>query len=180
MQSKGVIASRTLLQSSDMEGARQARGYCPSTFYFAYSYNTPCKYSDILAEYGDNPMLTHECVLSVISQMSKKNAKHPYCAHAHAPSCVASGLMISLVEFYQPKADKVVQMEQAEDFPTINDKFARSTRSCPLRQTLQKFLRPTSQVHSSNTRLARGYRTRSVLRLTQKNLSMLQTRPRAS
>ena len=60
MQGMGVNASRTLLPSSDVEGTRRERTYCPSTFHYAYSYDTPSKYSDILAQHGGKPMLACE------------------------------------------------------------------------------------------------------------------------
>ena len=86
MQGMRVIASRTLLPSSDVEGVRRKRTYCPSTLHHAYSNDTPSKYSDVLAQHGGKPMLAHECVLPIICQMSNNNAKHPYRASAHAPS----------------------------------------------------------------------------------------------
>ena len=66
-------------------------------------------------------MLAHECVLPIICQMSNKNAKHPYCACAHAPSCVATGLIIPLVNYYQPKVDRQVKLEECGDCPTVAD-----------------------------------------------------------
>ena len=108
MQSMRVIASRTLLPSSDVQGGPRDRTYCPSTFHYAYSYDTPSKYCDILARHGGRPMLAHECVLSIPCQMSNKNAKHPYCAKSHAPSRVATGLLTPFIEYCQLKADRVV------------------------------------------------------------------------
>ena len=44
-------------------------------------------------------MLAHVCVLSVIVQMSNKDAKHAQCANAHASSSAVSGIMISLAPY---------------------------------------------------------------------------------
>ena len=47
-----AIASRTLLPSTDKEGERRQRTYCPTTFNYADSYDTPGAYSDQLAQHG--------------------------------------------------------------------------------------------------------------------------------
>ena len=69
-------------------------------------------------------MLAHVCVLPITCQMSNKNAKDPYCASARAPSCVASGLLIPLIEYYQPQVDRVVRMTETADFLKIADMIA--------------------------------------------------------
>ena len=116
----GVIASTTLLPSADVEGSRRERTHCPSTFHYAYSYDTPSKYSDILAQYGGAHACSRMCAPSHMPD-EQLNAKHPYCASTHAPSCVASGLIIPLVEYYQPKVDRIVRMTECGDFPTVAD-----------------------------------------------------------
>ena len=75
LQSLGVIASRNLLPSSDVQGESRERAYFPTTWDYAYTYDTPSKYSDALFEQGALPILAHECVLSVIAQMSNKNPR---------------------------------------------------------------------------------------------------------
>ena len=52
IQGMGVIASRALLPSSDVEGQCRKHTYCPSTFNTADSYNTPALYSDQVAQHG--------------------------------------------------------------------------------------------------------------------------------
>ena len=99
LQSLGIIASRTLLPSSDTQGESRERTCCPTTWDYAYTYDTPSKYSNALFEKGAIPILAHECVLSVIAQMSNKNQRHAQCANAHAPSAVVSGMMVSLWPF---------------------------------------------------------------------------------
>ena len=163
-----------------LQGDRRERTYCPSTFFYAHSYVTSCKYSDILAQHRGNPVLAHERVLSIICQMSNKDAKHSYCANAHAPSAVASGLLICLEEYYQPKVYRVVQMEHAVDFPSrkhmiedlnkilsIAPDFAEIP---PLNTSNQLFEYKTGEKLSP---------TRSVRRQMLKKLSTSQTRPRA-
>ena len=98
LQSMGIIASRTLLPSSDVQGESRERAYCPTTWSYVYWYDTPAKFSDALFGEGA-PAILHECVLSVIAQMSNKDQKHAQCANAHAPSTVVSGMMISLTPF---------------------------------------------------------------------------------
>ena len=121
MQSMGIIASRTILPSSDPQGGKRERTYCPSTFFYGYSYYTPSKYSNTLAQYGGLPMLAHEFVLSVIAQMSNKNTKHPYCAYADAQSTVVSGMLISLTPHYQPKVERFVRLINTIDFRAVED-----------------------------------------------------------
>ena len=94
LQSLGIIASRVLLQSSDVAGEKKDRTYCPTTWNYAYQYDTPATYSDQLREKGAASLLSHACVLAVIAQMSNKSQRHPQCAVAHAPSCVLSGMMV--------------------------------------------------------------------------------------
>ena len=48
LQSLGIIASRILLPSSDVQGEKRDRAYCPTTWNYAYEYDTPAKYSDLL------------------------------------------------------------------------------------------------------------------------------------
>ena len=59
-------------------------------------------------------MLAHECVLSVIAQMSNKSSKYPYCANADAPSTVASGMLISLTPYYMPKVERIVMINTVD------------------------------------------------------------------
>ena len=95
-QSVGVIASRTLLPSSDAQGGKRE--------HVAPAHSTthmPMTHPPSTA----TPLLAHKCVLSITCQMSHKSQKHAYCTNAHAPSCVASGLLIPLIEYYQPKVE---------------------------------------------------------------------------
>ena len=69
LQSLGIIASRVLLPSSDVQGDKRDRASCPTTWNYAYEYDIPAKYSDLLREQGAPALLAHECVLSVIAQM---------------------------------------------------------------------------------------------------------------
>ena len=101
LQSMGIIASRTLLPSSNVQEELRERTYCPTTSY-AYGYDSPSKYSDALFKRGAAPILAHECVL-FIAQMSNKNQRHPQRANAHAPSAVMSSMMISLTPFTSPR-----------------------------------------------------------------------------
>ena len=119
MQSMGIITSRTILPSSDVQGGSRERTYCPSTYSYGYGYDIPSKYSDTVSQYHALPMLARECVLSVIIQMSNKNAKHAWCAKADAKSTVVSGMMISLAPYYQPKAERIVRLVETADFNTV-------------------------------------------------------------
>ena len=56
--------------------------------------------------------------------MSNKRQKHAYCANAHAPSCVASRLLIPLIEHYQPKIERNVRMIETGDFLSIEGMIA--------------------------------------------------------
>ena len=95
LQSMGTIASRTFLPSSDVQGELRECTHCPTTWLYAYAYDTPAQYSDALFEKGALPILAHECVLPVIVKMSNKDKKHAQCANGHAPSSVVSGMMVS-------------------------------------------------------------------------------------
>ena len=119
----GIIASRTLLPSSDVRGESQERVWCPTTWLYACAYDTPAQYSDALFEKGAVPILAHECVLSVIVQMSNKDQKHAQCANAHAPSSVVSGMMVSLTPYYQPKKNRAVMLTETLELNTVENMY---------------------------------------------------------
>ena len=118
LQSLGIITSKTLLPSSDVQGESRERTYCPTTWNYAYTYDTPAQYSDLLADQG--ALLARECVLSVIAQMSNKDRNHPQRANAHAPSTVVSGMMISLTPVYPCKSPRQVQITDRLKFANVN------------------------------------------------------------
>ena len=123
LQSVGRIASRTLLPSSDVQGESRERTYRPTTWYYAHAYDTPAQYSDALFEKGAPAILAHECILSVLVQTSSKDQRHPQCVNAHAPSCVDSGMMISLSQFYQPKKPRPVMLSETLEFNTVENMY---------------------------------------------------------
>ena len=78
LQGLGVIASRQRLPSSDVEGDRHKRTYCPTTYKGAEQFYSLGQYSDQLAGAGVPPILAHECcAIPVICIMSDKHQKHP-------------------------------------------------------------------------------------------------------
>ena len=119
LQSLGVIARRILLPSSGMAGKKKDRTYCPTTWNYAYLYDTPAIYSDQLRGKGAASLLSHECVLSVIVQMSNKKANHPQCAFAHSPSCVLSGMMVSLTPVLKPQIARPIKLSELVEFDSI-------------------------------------------------------------
>ena len=94
LQSLGIIASRILLPSSDVQGEKRDRTYCPTTWNYAYEYETPAQHSDQLRANGAPSLLAHECVLAVMAQIPNKNQRHafskkrPFCANADPQSSV--------------------------------------------------------------------------------------------
>ena len=102
--------SPIVLPSSDVKGEKKNKTYCPSTWNFAYQYHSPAEYSDMLRSEGADSLLRHECVLSVIVQMSNKNAAHPACAFADSASSILSGMMVSLTPVYLPKVPRQIQL----------------------------------------------------------------------
>ena len=119
IQSLGIMASRIVLPSSDVAGEKKDRTYCP-TWNYAYQYDTPAIYSDQLREKGAASLLSHECVLSVIAQMSNKSQRHPQCAFAHSPSCVLSGMMVSLTPVHAPKIPRAIKPSEPVEFDSID------------------------------------------------------------
>ena len=116
----GIIASRILLASSDTKGEKKDQTYCPTTWNYACAYDTPSSYSDQLPQNGAESLLTHECVLSVIAQMSNKSQRHPQCAFAHSPSCVLSGTMVSLTPVYALKVPRTIKLEEPVQFESLD------------------------------------------------------------
>ena len=112
-------AAKVLLPSSDVAGEKKDRTHCPATWSYAYLYDTLATYSDQLREKGAPSLLSHECVLSVIVQMSNKKANHPQCAFAHSPSCVISGMMVSLIQPYKPKIERPIKLSEIVQFESI-------------------------------------------------------------
>ena len=72
---------------------------------------------------GAAALLSHECVLAVIAQMSNKSQRHPQCAFAHAPSCVLSGMMVSLTPALKllPQIPRPVKLSEPVEFDTIDN-----------------------------------------------------------
>ena len=54
LQSLGIIASRIVLPSADVQGGKKNRTYCPSKWNYAYQYDTPAKYFE-----GKEPVLLY-------------------------------------------------------------------------------------------------------------------------
>ena len=119
LQSFGIIASRILLQFSDTQGVKKNRAYCPMTWNYAYEYDAPARYSDLLREQGAPALLAHECVLSVIAQMSNKDQKHAQCADARSPNAVTSGVMISLTPVYPQRVPRPVTLDSPIEFQNV-------------------------------------------------------------
>ena len=120
MQSMGIIASRTIPPSSDVQGGSRERTYCPSTYIYGHAYDTPTRYSDILS----CSTVRYPCLhMSACSRSSFKNqmSNKPYCANADAPSSVVSGMMISLTPYDQPKADRIGRLIETRDFDTVEE-----------------------------------------------------------
>ena len=99
---------KQLLPSGYVETQTKQRTYCPSTYQYAEEFYTPGKYSEMLVRASTPPELAHERVLTVVCNMSrkKKNNKHWFCAASHAPTTVASGRIVPLSPYYQPKTDR--------------------------------------------------------------------------
>ena len=51
--------------------------------------------------------------------MINKKANHPHRAFAHSPSCVISGMMISLVQPCEPKIERPIKLSQTVQFESI-------------------------------------------------------------
>ena len=126
LQSLGIIASRTLLPPSDTQGESREHADCPTEWNYAYGYHAQNDYSNALFEKGAPAILAHECVLSVIAQISNKNPRHPQCANAHAPSSVISGLMVSLTPVFKPKQPRPVKLDDMLEFKSIAEIRAKS------------------------------------------------------
>ena len=92
----------------------------------AYIYDTPSSYSAQLRKEGANSLLSHECVLSVIVQLSNKNTAHPQCAFDDSESSVLSGLMVSLTPVYKAKIERPLQLSQPVKLESIETLAARS------------------------------------------------------
>ena len=104
LQSLGVIASRVLLPSSDTQGEKRDRTYCPTTWNYAYTYDTPAQYSDQLQAQGVPSLRAHECVLAVTAQIPNKNPNKAHSANVDSASAVISGVMVSLTPAHAPKS----------------------------------------------------------------------------
>ena len=89
LQALGIIHSRYILPSSDVKGDKKNKTYCPSTWNHAYQYQSPVDYSDMLRDAGAGSILSRECVLSVIDQLSSKSSSHPGCSFADSASSAA-------------------------------------------------------------------------------------------
>ena len=64
--------------------------------------------------------IRHECILSVVAQLSNKNANHPKCAFADSESSVLTGMMVSLVPVYKTKIPRPVQLSDPVEFESFD------------------------------------------------------------
>ena len=90
LQSLGIISGKIILPSSDVKGEKKNKTHCPSTWKGAYQYHSPAEYSDALRKEGASSLPCHECILSVIDQLSSKSPNHPACSFADSASSVLS------------------------------------------------------------------------------------------
>ena len=112
LQGLAVIAPRQLQPSSDVEGERRKRTYCPTTYEGATSYYSPGQYSDQLADAGVPAILAHKCTIPFICNMSNKHQKHPTSACADAPSTIPIGLITPLSSTTSPDFDSKEHMAE--------------------------------------------------------------------
>ena len=70
----------------------------------------------MLRDVGASSLLCHECVLSVIAQLSNKSSSHPACASAESASSVLSGVMVSLTPVFQPKVPRLTALSEYAEF----------------------------------------------------------------
>ena len=92
LQSLGIIASRTLLPSSDTQGDSRERTYCPTTWNYAYGHHTPNDYSDALFEKGAPAILAHERVLTV--SLSDEQQEPATCTMRECSRSIVSAIRI--------------------------------------------------------------------------------------
>ena len=107
LQALGIIHGRIVLPSSDSKGEKKNKTYCPSTWSHAYTFQYAAD-ADMLRQVGASSLVSHECVLSVIVQLSNKSSSHPGCAFAESSSSVLSGVMVSLTPVYQQKVPRLI------------------------------------------------------------------------
>ena len=79
------------------------------------------EYADQLRQFGASALLSQECTLLVIAQLSKKSANHPNCAFADSASTVMSGAMISLTPCIAPTIDRQVAFDEYAEFKDADD-----------------------------------------------------------
>ena len=65
-------------------------------------------------------ILAHECVFSVIIQMSNKNPKHVNGANADCASTVVSGMLVCLTPFYKARNLRPVMLTETFDFDSVD------------------------------------------------------------
>ena len=123
LQALGIIHSRFILPSSDVKGEKKNKTYCPSTWNHAYQYQSPAEYSDMLRDAGASSILSHECVLSVIVQLSSKSSSHPGCSFADSASSVLSGMMVSLTPVFVQKIPRPIELSEHVEFNNVIHMF---------------------------------------------------------
>ena len=180
LQSLGIIASRIVLPSSDVKGGKKTRTYCPSTWNYAYTHDTPSQYSDLLRREGANSLLCQECILSVVVQLSKKNANHPQCAFADSESSVLSGLMVSLTPVYKPKIKRSIKLSYPVEFQSPQHLHQVLNRSSLRHQASNLFQSPEMNAKSCTSTRVPGTSGMSIaLSRIARCLSTLLTRTTA-
>ena len=77
----------------------------------------------MLRDAGASSILSHECVLSVIVQLSSKSSSHPGCSFADSASSVLSGVMVSLIPVFVQKIPRPIQLSDQVEFKNLIHMF---------------------------------------------------------
>ena len=78
----------------------------------------------MLRDAGASSLLSHECILSVIVQMSSKSSSHPNCSFADSASSVLSGVMVSLTPVYQQKVQRPFELSEPVELKNVTHMFS--------------------------------------------------------
>ena len=127
-----VLPSLGIIASSKV--GRRIEHTFQALWNFAYQHHSPADYIRNFRTEGASSLPCHECVLSVIVQLSNKNVNHPQCAFADSASSLLSGMMVaslqSICRRFQGPSSCQIQWNSRTSFTcaTLNDSLSLSLR----------------------------------------------------
>ena len=155
LQALGIIHSRIVLPSSDSKGEKKNKTYCPSRWNHTYQFQYAADYADMLRDAGSSSLLCHECVLSVIVQLSNKTQSSRLLIRWSASSVLSVRWSVLL----QCMSRRFQGLSHCPSMPSSRMRSTwskTSTTSSPSQKVSLRYLKPGLSARSSASQQIKG------------------------